>query len=64
MDDWKLMELAFDLLENAKEGEKIGSQIYLLADERTWTLFKEGIRDHEEECPAIDGFGCKCGEEK
>ena len=22
-----------------------------------------GIRDHEEECPAMDGFGCKCGEE-
>ena len=22
MDDWKLLELAFDLLENAEEGEK------------------------------------------
>ena len=21
-----------------------------------------GIRDHEEECPAIDGFGCRCEE--
>ena len=20
------------------------------------------IRDHEEECPAMDGFGCSCGE--
>ena len=35
MDDWKLLELAFDLLENAKEGERVGSQIYLSVDERT-----------------------------
>lgn len=49
MDDWKLMELAFDLLENAKEGEKIGSQIYLSVDERTWTLFKDGITTKEKE---------------
>ena len=21
------------------------------------------IKDHEQDCPAIDGFGCKCGEE-
>jgi len=49
MDDWKLLELAFDLLENAKEGERVGSQIYLSVDERTWNMFKEGITTKEKE---------------
>lgn len=47
MDDWKLLELAFDLLENAEEGEKIGQKIFLSVDLRTWELFKHGISKEE-----------------
>ncbi len=49
MDDWKLLELAFDLLENAKEGEQTGSRIYLSVDSETWKLFKNGIKTKESE---------------
>ena len=47
MDDWKLLELAFDLLENAEEGEKTGQKIFLSVDLRTWELFKHGITEEK-----------------
>lgn len=45
MDDWKLLELAFDLLENAEEGERTGQKISLSVDLRTWELFKHGLSE-------------------
>ena len=47
MDDWKLLELAFDLLENAKEGERTGQRIFLSVDFQTWELFKHGLSDEK-----------------
>lgn len=47
MDDWKLLELAFDLLENAKEGERTGQRIFLSVDFQTWELFKHGLSEEK-----------------
>jgi hypothetical protein len=46
--------------------QKAGIPYEVLRTEDGWLeigfCIKEEIRGHEEDCPAMDGFGCRCGE--
>jgi len=41
---------------------KDGRSLYFMGMDLDFDMEKE--KDHEKDCPATDGFGCRCGEDK
>lgn len=61
MSDWDKVALVFDMLEGAELLHEWDDSVTLRVDRELWEKFI-GF-EHEPECPAVDGFGCRCGEE-
>lgn len=51
---------ALDVLESSEVLHEFDDSVTLLVDRELWEKFI-GF-EHEPECPAVDGFGCRCGE--
>jgi hypothetical protein len=66
MSAWDRVGLAFDLLENANVMQRFEDCIWVEVDREMWEAFKslEEEEPHKPNCPATDGFGCRCDDEE
>jgi len=62
MSDWDKLALAFDMLESAEVVQEFPDSLWLKVDAGLWRDFLMLSDPHEPHCPAVDGFGCRCGE--